>query len=180
MLLQRWRVCGLIATLILIGSSAATPQGISENHDFFAVKTQPPNVGDAKIAALRYHDSGEYDRDLSLVADAARRWISHRSTEVRQPAVVFDIDETSLSNWEIIKLDDFGRPIGGPCEPSQDAPCGWAAWDHLGRDPAIEPALNVFRQARAEGVLCFSSPDAQNPSVRRRNGICSKLGFGVM
>jgi len=126
--------------------------------------------GDAKIAALGYHDSGEYDRDLSLVADAARRWISHSSREVRRPAVVFDIDETSLSNWEIIKLDDFGRPIGGPCEPSQDAPCGWGAWDQLGRDPAIEPALNVFRQARADGCAVFfitGRPESQRSATER-------------
>ena len=37
-------------------------------------------------------------------------------------SVSIDIDETALSNWEIIKLDDFGRPIEGACAPALDAP----------------------------------------------------------
>jgi hypothetical protein len=28
---------------------------------------------------------------------------------VDRPAVVFDIDDTALSNWEVIKANDFGR-----------------------------------------------------------------------
>lgn len=138
--------------------------------DFAAVSRQPQNVGDAKIAALAYHDSGAYDRDLNSVADQAARWLMSRAKRVAQPAMVFDIDETALSNWEVIKLDDFGRPIGGPCAPALDAPCGWAAWDQLGRDPAIAPTLRVFQQARALGVTVFfitGRPESQRSATER-------------
>src|SRR5262249_18203852 len=36
-----------------------------------------------------------------------------RASEVKSPAVVLDIDETSLSNWDNIKADDFGFIAGG-------------------------------------------------------------------
>lgn len=36
------------------------------------VLSQPPNVGEAKIAATAYHKSGAYERDLAAVAEASR------------------------------------------------------------------------------------------------------------
>jgi predicted secreted acid phosphatase len=89
---------------------------------------------------------------------------------VKRPAFVLDIDETALSNWEILKRDDFGRPIAGPCDLVIDAPCGWAAWDQLGRDPAIEPTLRVFQQAHALNVAVFfitGRPESQRVATER-------------
>ena len=54
-----------------------------------------------------------------------------------RPALVLDIDDTALTNWEVI--DDFGRIIGGRCDALPEGPCGWAAWDLLGKAPFIEP-----------------------------------------
>ncbi|TIQ77962.1 HAD family acid phosphatase, partial [Mesorhizobium sp.] len=69
--------------------------------------------------------------------------------------LVLDIDETALANWEVITRDNFGRPIGGACDIAIDGPCGWAAWDQLAKDPAIDPVLEVFRQARTAKVAVF-------------------------
>jgi predicted secreted acid phosphatase len=153
--------------------SCATP----ERSEFVTVKGQPANVGDAKIAARTYHDSGAYDRDLAIVAKKAASWITKRAPNAHRPALVLDIDETALSNWEIIKLDDFGRPIAGPCEPGSGAPCGWAAWDQLGRDPAIKPTLQVFRTSRAANVAVFfitGRPESQRAATERN---LRKAGF---
>jgi predicted secreted acid phosphatase len=142
----------------------------SERGPFITVAGQPANVGDAKIAALAYHDSGAYARDLAVVAQRAAGWIAARAASVSRPALVLDIDETALSNWEVIKLDDFGRPIAGPCDPGSGGPCGWAAWDQLGRDPAIEPTLQVFRAARAANVTVFfitGRPEDQRAATER-------------
>ena len=117
--------------------------------------SQPTNVGDAITAAAAYHDSGQYDRDLALVAGEATAWIALRAPAVSRPAVVFDIDETALANWEVIKRDNFGRPIAGPCDLALDGPCGWAAWDQLAQDPAIAPTLDVFREARELKATVF-------------------------
>src|SRR3954447_13246921 len=76
----------------------------------------------------------------------------------------------SASNWEVLLRDDFGRPINGPCNLSIDAPCGWAAWDQLGRDPAIDPTRQVFEQARARGVSVFfitGRPENQRVATER-------------
>src|SRR3954471_15460975 len=74
---------------------------------------QPPNVGEAKTAATYYHDSGAYGRDVALVASGAAAWTVRRAQEVSHPALVLDIDDTSLTNWDVIKADDFGRIING-------------------------------------------------------------------
>jgi predicted secreted acid phosphatase len=165
MLLFGAAIAAALATLH--ANSVAGPAG---QGDFVAVSHQPQNVGDAKIAALAYHDSGAYDRDLGSVADQAEGWLASQAKGVARPALVLDIDETALSNWQVIKLDDFGRPIDGPCAPALDAPCGWAAWDELGRDPAIEPTLRVFRRARALGFAVFfitGRPESQRSATER-------------
>ncbi len=158
--------------LPLLASCAA-----SQHSTFITVTTQPANVGDAGIAARAYHHSGAYDRDLAIVANQAARWIGERAATAHRPALVLDIDETALSNWEIIKLDDFGRPIAGPCNPGSGAPCGWAAWDQLGRDPAIKPTLQVFRTARSANVAVFfitGRPESQRAATERN--LC-KAGY---
>jgi acid phosphatase len=172
------RICSLmnflllsaVASLAILGAHA-TPSGDPPTQaDFSAVASQPVNIGDAKIAALSYHDSGAYDRDLAIVASEAERWLARRAPAVTRPALVLDIDETALSNWEIIKLDDFGRPINGPCAPESGGPCGWAAWDQLGRDPAIMPTLQLFREARGLKVTVFfitGRPESQREATER-------------
>ena len=134
-----------------------------------AVTPQLVNVGDAGAAALRYHDSGDYDRDVAIVAGKARTWLEAHAAATK-PAIVFDIDDTALSNWEILKRDDFGRPIAGPCDLALDAPCGWAAWDQLGRDPAIMPTLELYRTAIARNVAVFfitGRPENQRQATER-------------
>jgi predicted secreted acid phosphatase len=137
---------------------------------FVTVQSQPANIGDAGAAARAYHESGAYDRGLKEVADKASVWVAARARTVKQPALVLDIDETALSNWEILMRDDFGRPISGPCDLSIDGPCGWAAWDQLGRDPPIEPTLALFKVARAHDVAVYfitGRPENQREATER-------------
>lgn len=158
---------------VLLASCAATEQS-----GFISVSSQPANVGDAGTAARAYHDSGAYQRDLQIVANQAARWIKARAASAQRPALVLDIDETALSNWEIIKRDDFGRPIAGPADLASAGPLGWAAWDQLGRDPAIEPTLQVFRTARAANVAVFfitGRPENQRAATERN---LSAVGYG--
>ena len=93
---------------------------------------------------------------------------------------MLDIDETALSNWEVIKRDDFGRPIGGPCDPALDAPCGWAAWDQLARDTAIEPTLQLFQRACALDVAVFfitGRPENQRRATERNLAAVGYKGY---
>jgi acid phosphatase len=103
-------IVGLVGLVLVTrshGSASSYDQDV-----FVTVTSQPINVGDA---ALAYYNSGAYQRDLEAVAAQAASWIDSRAASVTRPALVLDLDETALSNWEILKRDDFGRPIAGPC-----------------------------------------------------------------
>ena len=168
------------AILCVIGSLPFVPTVSARQDKFEGVSSQPANVGDAMIAARAYHDSGAYERDLAVVAGKAGDWLQSRAAAVARPALVLDIDETALSNWEILRLDDFGRPIDGACVPPFNGPCGWAAWDQLGRDPAIGPTLRVFQQARALKVTVFfitGRPESQRAATERNLAAAGFAGY---
>ncbi|WIM14350.1 HAD family acid phosphatase [Enhydrobacter sp.] len=144
------------------------------------VVRQPANVGDAKIAALHYKASGQYDRDVATVADRARGWLERRAPEVARPVLVLDIDDTALSNWPVILRDDFGRPIAGPCDLASDGPCGWAAWDQLAVDEAIAPTLALYRSALARKVEVFfitGRPENQRTATERNLASAGYTGY---
>jgi predicted secreted acid phosphatase len=169
-----------IATIVIAEQSHDPAEAQFKRAEFVTAGSQPSNVGDAKIAALAYHDSGAYDRDLAAVIAKANRWLAQRVSSVSRPALILDIDETALSNWEIIQLDDFGRPVDGPCVIGTGAPCGWADWDQLGRDPAIAPTLELYRKARALGLAVYfitGRPESQRSATERNLAAVGYSGY---
>ena len=116
---------------------------------------QPANIGDLKFEATHYYDSGAYLTDLQLAAAPAIAWINDEATRVDRPAVVFDIDETALSNWDAIKANDFGRVIDGGCDKLPKGPCGWRAWDLRAQSTVIQPTMDIFTTARDRGAAIF-------------------------
>ena len=117
--------------------------------------TQLVDVGDAKLAAVNYHNSGGYQKDLALVNSQVSAWLQERAPQVQEPALVLDIDDTALSNWEVIMANDFGRVFEGPCRDLPKGPCGWVAWDLLARSTAIPETQAVFTQVRSIGIEVF-------------------------
>jgi len=102
---------GIVGLALLTSESksiASVDQGI-----FITVPSQPINVGDAMAAALVYHDSGAYEKGLEAVAAQAQDWLRTRAPGVKRPALVLDIDETSLSNREVLKRDNFWSSHSG-------------------------------------------------------------------
>jgi predicted secreted acid phosphatase len=102
---------------------------------------------------------------------------------VSQPALVLDIDETSLTNWEVIKADDYGRIINGPCIALSEGPCGRAEWDLLARAPPIAPTLALFRQARALNVAVFfitGRPESQRAATERNLQNTGYQGYSAL
>jgi len=116
---------------------------------------QPPNLGELKTEILVYHRSGAYDHDLAAVAAAARAYVERRAAAAVRPALVLDIDETSLTNWPEIVANDFGYIPDGPCDRLPRGPCGVKAWEQSSRSEAIAPMLGLFRAVRAKGVAVF-------------------------
>ena len=176
------RACGAawsLAAAVLLGA-CAVPAGPPGGGAAQAALAEPPNVGDAKLAAIAYHDSGAYQRDLEAVTAPAAAWLTERASRAARPALVFDVDDTALTNWEVIMADDFGRVIGGPCTALPEGPCGWAAWDLLGRSPALTPTLRLFQQARALGIAVFfitGRPEAQRAATERNLRTAGFDGF---
>jgi acid phosphatase len=116
--------------------------------------TEPLNLGQLKLV-LRAYRCERYDGEVAAVLTRAQNWVEQRASQVTKPAVVLDIDETSLSNWEQIFHNDFGYIGGGPCDLASKAACGNYAWEQSAAAPAIEPTLALFKAAKAKNVAVF-------------------------
>lgn len=106
---------------------------------------EPKNLSTAKAEVKAYVDSGAYQADLAAVAMPAKAWIDERAR--RGPgklAVVFDIDETSLSNLDHMTQADWGYQADS-----------WSTWVMSARAPALLPAREIFHAARANHVTVF-------------------------
>ena len=113
-----------------------------------------PNLYEVQRQVGSYIESGRYDADLAAVVDEARQWLEQRSRSAAKPAMVLDIDDTSLSNWPAYRLNGWGRVVNGPCD-LQQGPCGVRAWQALGQSKAIQSTLALARRARELGVAVF-------------------------
>ncbi len=72
-----------------------------------------------------------------------------------KPALVLDIDETSLSNLPEELADDFGYIPNGSCDHLPDGPCGFTAWVLSGRAKAFDGTLALFNAAKTHHVAVF-------------------------
>jgi predicted secreted acid phosphatase len=141
---------------------------------------QPANIGDLKFDATDYYDSGAYLIDLQLAAAPAIAWITEEAQRVNRPAVIFDIDETALSNWEAIKANDFGRVFDGPCDRLPEGPCGWRAWDFRAQSTVIQPTMDIFTAARDHGAAIFfitGRDEAQRVATERNLQAVGYTGY---
>lgn len=116
---------------------------------------EPPNLGVLKRKAINYRCFGDYDRDVAALFRVAQEYVEAHTGDVSNPALVFDIDETTLSNWPVILDDDFAYIKGGPCDLGVSGPCGWDDWQQSALDQAIAPALQLFNSAMARKVTVF-------------------------
>ena len=120
---------------------------------------RPVNLGEYKIELTKYEESGDYMRDVAGAVAPALAYLRAQAGRHGKLAIVLDIDETALSNWPVIKADDFGFIPQGPCDLSpSDLPqgaCGWITWINQARDQPILPTLQVYRQAREQGMAVF-------------------------
>jgi len=119
-----------------------------------ATRPHVNNLFDAQRNVERYITSGEYDRDFAHVADEARTWLEQRAKTATRPAIVLDIDETSLSNWPAYKANGWGRVVNGPCD-LQQGPCGLRAWQATAQSKALAPTLQLAKRAKELGVAIF-------------------------
>lgn len=123
-----------------------------------------PNLFETQQRIAAYIDSGRYAADCASVAARARAHLDRRAREVPKPAAVFDIDETSLSNWPAYRANGWARFTAGECD-LEKGPCGLRAWQAMAQSKAIPATLDLVRHARSLGVAVFFI-SGRPPSLR--------------
>jgi acid phosphatase len=134
---------------------------------------EPQNIDNFK-KQLIYYRCTAYEGDVAKVLAAAEKWVAARAPQVSRPAVVLDIDETSLSNWPRILEDGFGYigslthmvmpetknviPSAPDCDFSEHDFCADLDWQQKGLAHAIEPTLKLYKAARCIGVTAPCTP----------------------
>jgi predicted secreted acid phosphatase len=130
------------------------------NHTLDAPAADRPgiyNIGQLKSKLRDYRYCGQYDQDVTASLQEAEDYIAKHAADpdTRKPAVVLDIDETSLSNWLEIEADDFGFIAAGGCDLQTGVACGDTAWESQALGDPIKPTLKLFNKARSLGVEVF-------------------------
>lgn len=109
---------------------------------------EPANLELAKSAVQQYVASGQYGKDVADVALKANKYLTKRLAKPAAPgqklAIVFDIDETVLSNLPQMTSQDFGY-----------VPAVWHKWVNEGRATAIVPIQIVYDLALRHHVTVF-------------------------
>ena len=101
---------------------------------------EPLNLTLHKRELLDYIHSGEYAKAVANVALQANKYLvrrlRHPAPAGKKLAIVFDIDETTLSNLSQILANDFGY-----------VPEVWNKWVAVGQATAIIPVQTVYDTA---------------------------------
>jgi predicted secreted acid phosphatase len=100
---------------------------------------EPPNLFPHKLQLRAYIDSGGYAKGVAKVALDAAKYVQKRAprgAKGKKMAIVFDIDETTLTNLPHIIGNDYAY-----------IPKLWEEWIAAGRCPAIVPVQAVYDAA---------------------------------
>ena len=124
----------------------------------FAFATPPTNLAIDKQQITQYVNSGQYDKDISSVTKQAQDYLATRiaqNNQLKQPkklAIIFDIDETTLSNYP----DMINLSYGGTMDTIN-------AKEAMGDDPAIAPTLALYQYAKQNNVTVFFITGRREP-----------------
>ena len=101
----------------------------------------PKNIGLLKQELKAYYYSGEYDKAMNQVGDAATEYLKSCNNMPGKLAIVLDIEEVALSTYPLVDEMDF----------SYD-PVKYDQFIRSGRETAIQPTLKLVLQAQKQGV----------------------------
>jgi acid phosphatase len=91
-----------------------------------------PNIGEVKEQVVDYYHSGKYETELNKVIDKAITGFDNIKT-IDSSLVVFDIDETALSNYSFDESIDFGF-----------VPDLWKKWIDDAKAPATDGVKRLY------------------------------------
>lgn len=149
----------LICALLLTASVAAEP---------FRGDLDIPNLGRTKASIRAYVSDGRYQAEATEVTSQARRYLELNLPRFqgRQPAMVLDIDETSVSNYPLFDRVDFGY-----------IPAEWDAWVASGEARAMPATLELYNFARSRGVAVFFISARDESERQQTMANLSKAGY---
>jgi len=116
------------------------------------------NLDTAKKLVQGYYESGEFDRESAKIIDEAIRTIDKMKLNNRS-VVVFDIDETALSNYNMTKEIGFGF-----------IPKLWDEWQQKGTAPAISQTKRFYDyliSRKIDVIFLTGREDFARESTRR-------------
>ncbi len=146
-----WGVAAAIAIAVSVASwpvRADEASGCQNPPAQRALDTNwPINIGQLAQQLVAYRCT-DYMKDVAAAVAQADDWVRQRAPQVDNAAVVLDIDETSLSNWEAIYHDHFAYFADGSCDLGAKIACGWRDWFLSARAIALSPTLDFFRMVK--------------------------------
>ncbi|MCX6169514.1 MAG: HAD family acid phosphatase [Ignavibacteriales bacterium] len=122
-------------------------------------QTQLVNLGAAKKTVQEYYESGSHDRECSKIIDDAISYLN--KTKISEKSVVvFDIDETALSNYQYTKEIGFGYIYKS-----------WNDWQQKGIAPAIKSTKRLYDYLISKNihVVFLSGREAEMLDPTRKN-----------
>ncbi len=159
--MSNWKILIVMASLGCGTLQMSAQQTIAPAHHAATVAKQPiegvaalapgesiPNLDALKDEIRQYHactcKCGCYAKDLDLQSDRAIAFLRRRATHMRageKLAVVLDIDETSLSNWQEMEAAGFAYDSKA-----------FNAWVESARAPAIPGTVRIVQESQRLGV----------------------------
>jgi len=134
----------LVLAFLLAALAAPAQQSI------IRIKEPQPNLGLLKNRLTEYHDCKEsncYYPQIDTQSDKEIQILKRRVAKAKpgeKLALVLDIDETSLSNWDEEKQDDYGYIAAD-----------WDAWVKRRACTAIPGTLRLYQEAEKDKVAVF-------------------------
>lgn len=102
--------------------------------------TKIVNLRTAKDIVKDYYESGKFDEEMYNVIEDAKEKFSKVEVN-KNSAVIFDVDETALNNYDLAKLMDFGYVY----ELNKK-------WDQELKAPAIKQTQDLYFYLLSRGV----------------------------
>lgn len=114
------------------------------------IQAEPPNLSLIRKEIKNYYDSGLYHHELERTIKLAEKYINQEylinknNKNPQKLAIILDIDETSLSNYEKMVKRDF---TGSKEQIHKEILAA--------NSPAIKPMLTLYKNALKRGIKVF-------------------------
>ncbi len=159
----------IVATALVLAWGSRFPSAQAPQSPAFNADTDGERIVNLSVLKkdLRdYHDCrckcGCYAHDLDVQADRAIAFLRERAARRRageKLALILDIDETALSNYQERSDSDF-----------EFVPEAFDAWIESAQAPAIPGTLRLYKEAQRLGVYVFiisTRQEKQRPATER-------------